>query len=523
MHFDCARKSINIGRRDITRVTINFIPNDPDSNDVPIRVIKPRANRPANLAGFHFAGRVAEKAYDPESHPTEFLFWQCRESALAAIETWEKISGTAFSSWQSGNKIDLLQDVSDDANAYYDRKSLSFFHFNTGGKTFYSGASTDVVSHETGHGILDSIRPELIDSSVLEVNAFHEAFGDCIAILTSLHDDTTRAVVLEDIRIKNFVEGTAENLSACIKLAIENGDISKKAVNASAPRRARNSHKWQLPSSLPDIGSAGDGPGKLINEAHCFGQVFSGCFYDSIINIFDRLGGKTESQLLTAAQTAARILSKAVAAAPIQARFFREVGRAMIKVDENDNAAANRDEIKAAFEGHNIPLGTGAMFAPVAALRGAAPRFDADVASLSAAVRKDILGRIGGVGRLALNVLRLGGQEVAQLIHARHISCDDFDKRLKGVFAMAQESVLVGESGGRAAILDGLPDPSSTVTEVETYIRSLLKKEAIDFGDRARGMIVGSGFPSASHKIKTVGGKRMLVRFRYACQCSSCG
>ena len=510
----------NSTTKEFTEVTINFIPNDPDSNEVPMREVRPRANRPANRAGFNFTGHVAERAYDPAAQPNEFLFWQCREGALAALETWEKITGVAFSSWQSGKKIDLLQDVNEDANAYYDRQSLSFFHFNAGGKTFYSGASTDVVSHETGHGILDSIRPELIDSSVLEVNAFHEAFGDCIAILTALHDDLTRAVVVGDIRSQNFVEGTAENLSACIKLAIESGEISKKAVNASAPRRARNSHKWQLPSSLPDIGSVGDGPGKLINEAHCFGQVFSGCFYDTIINIFDRLGGATEAQLLTAAQTAAHILSKAVAAAPMQPRFFREVGRAMIKVDEHDNDAANRDEIKAAFEGHNIPLGTGAMFAPVAALSGTAPRFKADVASLSAAIKRDILERIGGVGKIAMSVLRLGGEQVAQLIHARPISCDDFDKRLKGVFAIAHESILVGDSGGRAAILDGLPDPSSTQTEVETYVRSLIKKGAIDFGDRSKGAVSGSGFPSASHRIKTVGGKRMLVRFRYACRCS---
>jgi 3-hydroxyacyl-CoA dehydrogenase len=41
------------------------------------------------------------------------------------------------------------------------------------GKTFFSGASTDVVSHEVGHGLLDSIRPELWDAPFLEAGAFH--------------------------------------------------------------------------------------------------------------------------------------------------------------------------------------------------------------------------------------------------------------------------------------------------------------------------------------------------------------
>jgi Zn-dependent metalloprotease len=47
------------------------------------------------------------------------------------------------------------------------------------------GASTDVVAHEVGHGLLDSARPDS-STSILEVGAFHEAFGDCIAMLTAL-------------------------------------------------------------------------------------------------------------------------------------------------------------------------------------------------------------------------------------------------------------------------------------------------------------------------------------------------
>ena len=47
--------------------------------------------------------------------------------------------------------------------------------------------------------------------------------------------------------------------------------------------------------------------------------------------------------------------------------------RAMVKADEQDNAGANRNAIGTAFSNHEIPLGTGAMLAPVAALAGAAP------------------------------------------------------------------------------------------------------------------------------------------------------
>ena len=72
-------------------------------------------------------------------------------------------------------------------------------------------------------------------------------------------------------------------------------------------------------------------------------------------------GAPADAALLAAARTAGALLAGAVATAPLNARFFREVGRAMVKADEQENAAANRDAIKAAFEAHNIPLGTGAM------------------------------------------------------------------------------------------------------------------------------------------------------------------
>lgn len=500
-------------------MSINFIPNDPDAPAPPMRVVKPRADRPATRAGFRLIGAVPEGVYDPQAQPDQFLFWQCREGALAALEAWEEIIGAGFSAWQAGKKIDLQPDFGADANAYYDRQSLKFFHFTTGGKTFYSGASTDVVAHEAGHGILDAIRPELMSSSVFEINAFHEAFGDCVAVLTALHDKTTRTTVLADARKKNFVEATLENLAACVKRGIAQGDIPSTSLNASAPRRAKNTHQWQLPSTLPDPGDSNDRPAKLINEVHSFGQLFSGCFYDAILNIFTRLGGATEGQLLKAARISGLLLAKAVAVAPLDVRFFREVGRAMVKIDESDNGGANREEIKGAFEAHNIPLGVGAMLAPVAALSGAAPKLWAARASVSPSVKKDLLGRIGGSGRVTTSAMRIGDESFAQVLHERLVSVGDVDPRLAGVVAIAHESVLVGSSGGRAAILGTLPDSSSVDGEVETFVRSLVKRGAIDFGGQSKRAVAAADVdhPGVTHRIKVVRGEKVLVRFRYAC------
>lgn len=69
------------------------------------------------------------------------------------------------------SKLDLHQDKGVDFNAYYNRRSLSFFHGGPPEDRFFSGASTDVVAHEAGYAFLDAIRPDLWNSSLFEINA----------------------------------------------------------------------------------------------------------------------------------------------------------------------------------------------------------------------------------------------------------------------------------------------------------------------------------------------------------------
>jgi len=499
---------------------INFNPNDPDGTGLPMRAISPRPNRPETRAGFTLSGEHLEDLYDFATQTEKFLFWQCREAALAALDAWEDVSGDGFNSWQGSSgpakKIELRPDAGEDLNAFYDRVSLSFFHRTIGDRKFHSGASTDVVAHEAGHAILDAIRPGLWDSTGFEVNAFHEGFGDCVAILTALLDGPMRVAVLPLLTDRNFVESTAENLAAGIKLLAPNH-------NASVPRHALNHFRWKLPETLPDINSAEDGPGRLISESHSFGQVFSGCFYDTIVNIFRANGGGSEEHLLAATRTAGRLLARAVATAPENVRFFREVGRAMVKADIEDNAGANSDAIKAAFAGHDLPLGTGAMLAPIATLAGAAPTIKSTVASFGPAATDDLLARIGAVGgRLAMAPLRLGGETVVEMVHERVVPLDRLNPKLQGVVAKASETVLVGGSNGRAIVLGALPEPRTTADEVETFVRSLLHQDAIDFGGKKAvpGLAPAPVHPT-THEIRLVDGQKVLTRIRFLCHCCS--
>jgi hypothetical protein len=489
-------------------MSINFIPNDPKAGSTApaMRSQTKRPNRPSSKAGFTFATAPAEALYNPGT--PQFLFWQSREAALAAVEAWEG-SVASLTKWQGGRKkIPLKPDAGQDLNAYYDRASFSFFHKAIGGTTYFSGNSTDVVAHEVGHGLLDTVRPDFWYVNYLEVGAFHEAFGDCTALVTALSDAETRQKLLAvtaTLAKRDFVESTAEELSLAIGLAYP-------GHNASEPRHAFNTFKYVLPQTLPEDG----GPGELIDEVHSFGMLFTGCFWDTLINMFGAAASQTEATLLATARALFKIVVAGVKSAVVTPRFLQSVGRAMVLADQSLNAGANRDHIRNAFQKHNILLGTNAMVAPSMALAGAAPK----AAALSPATKKDLLGRLGGARGAKMTVIAhdVAGAKMVKAIHTREVPLGSLDKSLKGVVAVGHEPVLVGSSGGRAAVMGAVPNPVDTEAEVQSFVKALLEHNRIDFGFKARGAAAAprrSGMPT--HAIRSAGGKKVLERIRFQC------
>jgi hypothetical protein len=503
-------------------VPINFIPNDPLAvDDLPLLQQEPRPNRPAGRAGFTLSGAVAKGLYSQDTK--EFTFWQCREAALAAVEAWESLDGNLMTWARTGKKLELSPDFDDPdftghrrLNAFYDGEGLRFFTDDDDplDPPVFSGASTDTVSHETGHALLDTLRPELFGSMLPEVAAFHESFGDCTALLTALADQPTRVRLLQvspDLGTANFVEALSEYLSDAIRRVFVN-------VSASKPRHALNTYKWQLPSTLP-AGKFQDPPELLSREAHSFSRVFTGCFYDTIRNIFAGLDQHTEATLAEAARTAGRLLIAGVRASPQVDRYFRSVGRGMVLADGSSNDGANREAIGQAFAAHGVALGSAAMLAPTAALDGPAPTLLKATAKLATSTAKDVRTRIHAVAgsKLAVGLKEMFGEKVAEVIHQREIDLGQVDKRLKGVVALAAETVMVGDSGGRAALLGALPELNQTEDEVTAFVETLLQFGRIKL-DRGAGAVAASPTSQApTHIIRARGKKKVLERVRFLC------
>jgi hypothetical protein len=508
---------------------INFIVNDPNAViSVPMRKKEPLANRKTGQAGFNLVPSSPAALFAPDT--ADFVFWQSREAALTALQVWESLNGP-LRQWgsQTSNpkKLDLLPDAGDDLNAYYDRSSLSFFHRTIGAKTFFSGASTDVVSHESGHAFLDALRPELFGTSITEHGAFHEAFGDCMAVLTALFDQGSRQALLmasPDLGVPNFVESLSEELSSAVKLALGANHP------AAEPRHALNAFVFQLPTTLPTTG----GPQVLTSEIHSFGRIFVGCFYDMVRNVFMNAPGRDEASLLSAAQLVGKLLIAGAQQAPLSPRFFQSVGRAILLADHTMNGGANEKAVTGAFSRHGISLGAMSVLTPNATLAGPSPRMGAVAtgAALAPETLKDIKKRIQAQAgsKMVLQRFMLGDQNVVQATHYREVRLDSVSKELSGVVAYAPEPVLVGSVRQFSAVFNMLPDASTTEDEVHSFVGTLLSNDNIAFESKrksakaARAVATRRRGPTRgltndqTHVIEVRNGKKVLTRIRYLCR-----
>lgn len=93
-----------------------------------------------------------------------------------------------------GNRIILQPHAGRLANAYYHRKNkaIQFYYFDSQGNRVFTCLSHDIIAHETGHAILDGLRPFFLENSSIQTLAFHEFVADLTAILASLLNNELR-------------------------------------------------------------------------------------------------------------------------------------------------------------------------------------------------------------------------------------------------------------------------------------------------------------------------------------------
>lgn len=283
-----------------------------------------------------------------------------------AYDIWERYFGAPYD-WEMGKVLKVQPRAGRDLNAYYDREALKFFY--TGDemtkRTTYTCESSDVVAHECGHAILDAHHPDYWSSLHPETGAFHEAFGDITALLTTLQFPTVRERLLKetggDLRLSSNVTRLAEQLGKALYVA-----FGKDVSGASSLRDLVNTFRYQESWKLPGTATAT----RLSSESHSFSRVFSGAVYQVFVGIYEskrKADAKlsADDALIQAREETGKLMATALVLAPPGDAVFRVIASSMFKAEQQLFAGAYFDLLKKVFSNRRILLVKDAdMFKP---------------------------------------------------------------------------------------------------------------------------------------------------------------
>jgi len=296
-------------------------------------------------------GKYVFKPEDPRYHGA---------NAFAAVNRTLDIFTEAYGrpvTWATGReKLSVTPNAGEDFNAYYSRDDGGLFFFEgvdpkTKQSTF-SADSGEVVGHEAGHAILDAIRPGYFSAWSLDPGAFHESFGDVLAMLSSLKDERVLDMVVEqtggDLKKQNSVAALGEELGVAI-----NNMVGQNVTGGDFTRNAINDFTWKDPASLPSNAP----PDQLANQVHSFSRLWTGAFYDvftAIVNEKLASGLDAKGALSAAADDGLKMYGRLMNIAPEGDFTFRDMAAALLKSENDGNEGKYSQLIKTVFGARGI-------------------------------------------------------------------------------------------------------------------------------------------------------------------------
>ncbi len=298
--------------------------------------------------------KIVETAPPAALHPigtSRFRYWTAAEALARGVQFWKALLPTTTKWATPDGKLTVHLDKGVDLNAYYRRSTgtLEFFHSTVGGKTVFSGESTNVLCHELGHAVLDAIRPQLFHVASVEAAAFHEAFGDISAILCALQLKSVVQAVIDEtggrLYHSTFLSRVAEELGWAIR------QVRPQSVEPDCLRNAVNSFFYRDPMTLPTTAPAS----ALSSAPHSFSRVFTAAFYDALAGmvVVDNAQPTVQS-IQKVSRNAGQLLIDAVGNAPVVPNYFSQVAAQIIIADDTRYRRKYRDVLKGAFVRHGI-------------------------------------------------------------------------------------------------------------------------------------------------------------------------
>lgn len=460
---------------------IRIFPNDPEASIglIPATPVAPLDVDPSYVIE---GRRYAPAPYDPGT--LAFQYWQGETALRRTIRVWEDLFDRDFAAWHDGHPLRVRLRAGRDLNAFYDRASLQFFYDTdqVTGRAVYACESLDIVAHETGHAVLDVYQPAFWSSADPEIAAFHEAFGDCSALLVTLTEPAVRQGFLAETRVTARASNLVSRLAEALGRAVHDNYGSHAVSDPTRLRDANNAFRYRAPSGLP----SGGGDLTLSSEPHSFSRVFTGAFYDLLVALIARALRETPDEPEPAVERArrlcGRLLARAIETLPPGAGRYRSVALRMREVDQTEEAGASSAAIEAAFAAHGIKLPS---VASASRRKGGVYRslraLDPDRAGGAAAIRAALgLPRGARLERRSWSP-RVGGGVREQLIHRDRVVVRD---RSLGALSGIAVPVVCGctltrEPDGRVEGASLRPHPHPEASEVARWIRAWAARDAI--------------------------------------------
>lgn len=359
--FQAARSSIRVKWRkaqpsvpenwQIEGKTIDYLLNDMSTPDLikvmnpPIPPVAPKFVVKDYAGGGHTRGTVQSQAAN------------CFVTVANTLNFQRQHTDKPLTNWAGTSTLIVLPQAGQDLNAYYDRRTLSFFYFGHKeiGGTVYTADSSDIVAHELGHAILDSFRPDTWGAASLEIWSFHEAFADLTAMMNIMsHKEILEYVINQtggDMRKENIVANLAEHVGQAIYKVAGGPTSGRSPVTL---RNAINDFKYVNPGTLPEAAT----DDKLAAECHSFGRIFLGAFYDILVMMHEDIKSRGDlnavDSLAEARDCLWKYTLKAIQNAPLNANFYESMAKTLLWADVTLNNWKYHDRMMKIFMDRNL-------------------------------------------------------------------------------------------------------------------------------------------------------------------------
>lgn len=301
----------------------NYLVNDPSTPDLVEKVNHPRIG---------FLRYNVDKLNLNPQNKIEQQALNCHITIGNCINYIQSHSKTPIKKWSVSPNLQVIPQAGNELNAYYDRFSLRFFYYKSQGKIMYTADSSDVVSHELGHAILDAIRPDFWSVQSLEVWSFHEAFSDIVAMVSIMqYDSIINKVLMEtnnDLSKSNNITKLAEEFGILIyKITKKNKGYLEDCLRNPAIEKFKYTDPKNLPLEAPN--------NQLAAECHSFGRVFSAVWYDIFVNVYKNELLKSKDPALSLKKSrdiCFSTLLQAIPNSPLVVNYFSAIAKSMINV-----------------------------------------------------------------------------------------------------------------------------------------------------------------------------------------------